>query len=198
MNQIKVRANPSTHRYMTIDEARKLECNGCGDCCGTEDNTEASMGWGQLPKHQYKERNNNKPLIVPLDEKTLKPRPWKFTDNVLGHHKVLFKCAAFCPQADGTGSCGIHSDSPDRCREFPVFSKNDEERTQKEGEYLCGGNLFPRCTWHGVMVVDEDHPLLELRQEDGLINMEDITPEYKNRYKRWANKYIHFRGKLTN
>ena len=48
------------------------------------------------------------------------------------------------------------------------------------------------------MVVDEDHPLLELRQEDGLINMEDITPEYKNRYKRWANKYIHFRGKLTN
>ena len=42
-----------THRkYMTLSEARSIECNGCGDCCDSR-RTDGYWTWGSLPTDQY-------------------------------------------------------------------------------------------------------------------------------------------------
>ena len=55
-----------THRkYMTLSEARSIECNGCGDCCDSR-RTDGYWTWGSLPTDQYASINNGEPLIIPI------------------------------------------------------------------------------------------------------------------------------------
>ena len=187
----------TTSKLMTLSEARALECNGCGDCCGSKRN-ESTMGWGQLPPDQYRSHNGGEPLIIPLNETTLKPRPWSHRDKNNNNSKdVLFECAAFCPNSDGTGSCTIHETRPERCQDFPVFSNDMEECVEIAGEFGDhGANLLPRCTWFNVLIVTDDHPLLDLRQDDGFIRKEDITRSKQARWKQWRDKFQFFRGKM--
>ena len=198
MNEKMVKLGVTTSKLMTLSEAQSLECNGCGDCCGSK-RTDLSFGWGQLPQHQYRTNNGGNPLISPLDSKTLKSRPWSHRDkNRNNTQEVLFECAAFCQNSDGTGSCTIHEKRPERCQEFPVFSEQMKENIEIAGEYFNhGGNLLPRCTWFNVLVVADDHPLLDLRHEDGFIHKEDITPDKKSLWKKWTKNFQFFRGKMS-
>ena len=73
-----------------------------------------------------------------------------------------------------------------------------KENIEITGEYANhGGNLLPRCTWFNVLVVADDHPLLDLRQEDGFIHKEDITPDKKSLWKKWTKNFQFFRGKMS-
>ena len=189
----------TSSKLMTLSEARALECNGCGDCCGSKQTESSLISWGPLPQDQYRSNNGGEPLIIPLKEITLEPRPWSHRDkNANNTKEVLFECAAFCSKSDGTGSCAMHETRPERCQEFPVFSNDMEKNIEITGEFgNHGGNILPRCTWFNVLVVADDHPLLNLRQEDGFIREEDMTQQKRSVRKKWRDKFAFFRGKTS-
>ncbi|MDO9444355.1 MAG: hypothetical protein Q7K37_03495, partial [Dehalococcoidia bacterium] len=58
-------APPQPLRYVTLEAARALECNGCGDCCDSR-RTDGFWAWGTLPPDQYREQCGE-PLIIPLE-----------------------------------------------------------------------------------------------------------------------------------
>ena len=177
----------SSTRYLTLSEARALECNGCGDCCDSN-RTDRLFEWGRLPKHQYRGTIDDNPLIIPLDIVTLEPREWEQGDDDI-RTTVFFKCAAFCPNADGTGSCIAHENRPDRCRDFPIFGKDVRKTITREGRYYSPASLFSRCTWNDIIILKENSPILKIRDSEGRVDNEKITPKIREEIKQWKAKF---------
>lgn len=153
---------PSTGvRYLTLAQARALECNGCGDCCDSR-RTDGYWTWGGLPEHQYRDLNSGRPLIIPLARINggWTDRAWEPSDrDELG--PTRFRCEAFQPQPDGSGLCGIHDrERPAKCGQFPVYVVGLEDELAECGFVALATSAFPRCTWYGVIVMPEGDPRL--------------------------------------
>lgn len=144
-------------RYLTLDAARALECNGCGDCCDSR-RTDGHWTWGTLPTDQYRPLFDGRPLIIPLTriETGWADRAHEASDA--GELSATrFRCEAFEPHEDGTGGCGIHtSQVPSKCREFPVWGTNVEADLEACGEHALATSAFPRCTWFQMTVVGNE------------------------------------------
>lgn len=148
-------------RYLTLEAARAIECNGCGDCCDSR-RTDGFWTWGALPPGQYRELTGGAALIVPLADVdgSWRDREWMDADGA-PLLPTRFRCAAFEPQTDGGGRCGQHdAPRPAKCGEFPVWGSDFEEELRAEGEIWLQTGAFHRCSWYRVCVVADDDPRL--------------------------------------
>jgi Fe-S-cluster containining protein len=168
-------------RDVTIEEARAMECNLCGDCCNgmrpdvkkDEDTGLPLFTWGgEFPEDLYEERYGQKMLlpIIPLEE--IKETPYQgdigigesFATDADDKPYTCFKCSFLEEHEDGTGTCGLinkfgdgdpnklETIRPRACGEFPVYGNN-------VGDAIIGGKTFipptgalPRCTWYAIRV----------------------------------------------
>ena len=161
MNAVTDFAATSAIRYLTLDEARALECNGCGDCCDSR-RTDGFWTWAALPPDGYRHLNRGDPLIIPLERVD---QGWRDRAHVaeddLDFSPTRFRCAAFVPLDDGNALCRIHdSERPRACGEFPVWGADIERDLEERGEAVLQTGSLPRCTWYGVVVVGDDDPRL--------------------------------------
>lgn len=141
---------------MTLDAAAAIECNGCGDCCGSE-RSDGFWTWGTLPRGQHRSLNRGAPLVIPVEQidGAWHDRPW-VADDASSHSPTRFRCAALLRSPDGGGSCALHDAvRPSRCEDFPL---GDEVRRTlaAEGEVWLQTGSMPRCSWYRVCVVAED------------------------------------------
>lgn len=161
---------------VTLDEARAMECNRCGDCCdGTSDyvNQDPSGAevplfvWTRdaddeanafpLPEDRYEERFG-RPLIIPLvrgDGRLVEADDFERDQH--GDPVRVFKCAELRRHEDGTTSCGIYDDRPSvrpyYCGAFPVFGMEADQAIIHGGEYIPHTAALPRCTWYRLRIV---------------------------------------------
>ena len=160
---------PDTHgsqdtrtAYVTLEAARALECNGCGDCCDSR-RTDGFWTWPGIPPDQYRELCGGEPLIIPLERiegDGWRDRAYRAADagELSGPR---FRCSAFQPRLDGGGACGRHDQPrPPVCGEFPVWGTAIEADLAELGEVAVQVAAFPRCTWYGMVVVREGDPRL--------------------------------------
>jgi Fe-S-cluster containining protein len=154
-------------RYVTLAQARAMECNGCGDCCDTS-RTDGFWAWAALPRDQFASMNDGAPLIIPIErvEDGWRDRAWE-PDDALDLRPTRFRCAAFRPQDDGRGLCGRHTlERPAVCGEFPVHVIGLDRDVEELGEVPLMTGALPRCTWYRMTVVREDDPRAEVSVED--------------------------------
>lgn len=149
-------------RFLSLDAARALECNGCGDCCDSR-RTDGYWTWGALPPHQYRAMADGEPLIIPLQRVD---GQWQERAHAPQDAQELsptrFRCAAFEEQADGGGRCGRHGrDRPPRCGEFPLWQPALESELREHGAVRLHTDAFPRCSWYRACVVADDDPRLQ-------------------------------------
>jgi len=165
-------AAPDSLRFMTLAEAQALECNRCGQCCGSE---EADLegfalrqyAFGAIPEHQWRGLNGGAPLIIPLTSSG-RPRRWRQADAEAPF--PAFRCAARCYEADGTTGCALwQAQRPAECDAFPL----DVEQSRAElrdGAYILLGTTYQRlCTWVDVVLCPEDAVILDWRRGDGTL-----------------------------
>lgn len=148
-------------RFVTLAQARALECNGCGDCCDSR-RTDGFWTWGAVPADQYRAQCGGSPLIIPIERGE---GSWRDRAHQLDDSSALsgtrFRCSAFQPQEDGRGLCGRHGQwRPPKCGEFPAWGADIEEELVATGLATLHVGAFPRCTWHGMTVVREGDPRL--------------------------------------
>ena len=144
-------------RFLTLEAARAIECNGCGDCCDSG-RSDGFWTWGSLTETQYRELNQGAPLVIPVVEEggSWQDRAWVPSDAD-DLRPTRFRCAAFEAQADGGGRCGLHgAERPAKCGEFPVGGAEIERRLGAEGEVWLQTAAFPRCSWYRMCVVPAD------------------------------------------
>ena len=164
---------PEGVRYMTLAEAQSLECNLCGQCCGSE---EADLigfplrqyTFGGIPEHQWRAMNGGQPLIIPLTPSG-QMRAWRPADA--DHDRPpAFRCEALQHHPDGTTRCGLwQSRRPSPCDAFPVKTKH-YPRDLERGAYVLLNTQYQRlCTWVDVLVCPEDSVILEWRKADGTL-----------------------------
>ncbi|MQC25667.1 MAG: hypothetical protein DWG78_01850 [Chloroflexi bacterium] len=147
-------------RFLSLEEARALECNGCGDCCDSR-RSDGYWTWGALPADQYRSLFDGQPLIIPLHRTDggWADRPATTADEA-DLTPTRFRCGAFQPQPDGRGLCGIHDrEVPPKCREFPVWGEQVEAELREFGRVWLATESFPRCTWYRVCVVQPVTPV---------------------------------------
>jgi hypothetical protein len=165
-------------RYLTLAEAQALECNRCGDCCGSTA-TNGYFTWGRLPAHQYRGMGGGAPLIIPL-ERTVdgwRDRPHQPSD-ARNTGSTPFRCSAFSRDEQGLGGCGLHDKRrPDICNMFPVRYPELAARLRTEMVVRLKTDHFTRCTWYGVLLVPDDAPVLGWRNADGTVTWEALTVE---------------------
>lgn len=151
---------PDSPIYLTLEAARAIECNGCGDCCDSR-RTDGFWTWGSLPPDQFASLNDGQPLIIPLalvEGGAWRDRP-RTDEDGRELSPTRFRCAAFQPQDDGRGLCGHHDrERPGRCGEFPVREPGIEEELAEHGEVALNTSAFPRCSWYRMTVVPEGDP----------------------------------------
>lgn len=148
-------------QYMTLEAARALECNGCGDCCDSRRSPDGSWGWAGLPDDLYAGLVGEA-LIIPLEQvgESWRERAHRPEDS-LELIPTQFHCTAFRPQDDGRGLCGRHTEArPAVCGEFPVWGTAIEHDLEVYGDTNLGTEFLSRCTWYRVRVVREDDPRL--------------------------------------
>jgi Fe-S-cluster containining protein len=146
---------------MTLEEARALECNGCGDCCDSR-RSDGHWAWGGVPEDLYSSIAGEA-LIIPLEQvgDSWRDRSRQPEDG-MELLPTFFRCTAFRPQEDGSGLCGRHNEArPDVCGEFPVWRPGLDREVEEQGEVSLGTEFLPRCTWHNVRVVREGDSRLE-------------------------------------
>lgn len=147
-------------RYVTLETARAMECNGCGDCCDSR-RTDGHWAWSSLPDDLYADLVGA-PLIIPLErvDDGWRDRPHADYD-VLELIPTSFRCAALKPQDDGRALCGRHTEvRPGVCAEFPVWGPDVEADLASSGEAHLATGFLPRCTWFNHVVVRDDDPRL--------------------------------------
>lgn len=154
-------------RFVSLEEARALECNGCGDCCDSR-RTDGYWTWAGLPADGYAAQCEGTPLIVPLVNigGVWSDRPHEAAD--LGDYTgTRFRCAAFVATAptealpEGGGACGRHDQwRPSACGEFPVGGAEIEADLARFGEVPLETGAFPRCTWFRMTIVRIGDPRL--------------------------------------
>ncbi len=151
---------PREWRYMTLAEARAVECNGCGDCCDSR-RTDYHFGWGKIPTSQYASYNGGLPLIQPIGGP--------------GDTCGKFRCAVFVDDGD-TGRCGLHDKRrPKLCGTFPVFGTDVADLLDDGMPVRLKTEQLRRCTWYAVIVVRDDWPLLAKRKADCTVSWERLT-----------------------
>lgn len=154
--------SPSTPvTYLSLEAARALECNGCGDCCDSR-RTDGFWTWPGIPADQYAELCGGQPLIIPLErvDGAWRDRAYRHADAG-GLSGARFRCSAFEPRPDGGGACGRHDQPrPAVCGEFPVWGATIGAELAELGEVALQTGAFPRCTWYRMVVVREGDPRL--------------------------------------
>lgn len=182
---------PDGMRLMTLAESQQLECNRCGQCCGSETaDTEGDLGaytFGGIEQHQWARFNKGAALIIPLT-RTGKPRAWRESDADLDSAPP-FRCAALMHFEDGLTGCAIwQSKRPGPCNTFPVNEPNYVSELDK-GIYVLLNTKFQRlCTWVDTLICPEDSVLLRWRRADGTLraNLSQRQHAYVNRVFREA------------
>jgi hypothetical protein len=164
---------PDGVRYMTLAEAQSLECNLCGQCCGSE---EADLigfplrqyTFGPIPQHQWRSMNGGQPLIIPLTPSG-RARPWRPADAEHPVHPA-FRCEALSHHPDGTTRCGLwQSRRPPPCDAFPTKAKHYPSDLSK-GAYVLMNTQYQRlCTWVDVLICPDDSVILGWRKKDGTL-----------------------------
>lgn len=157
---------------VTLQEARAMECNRCGDCCnGLSDyvkKDEASglplFVWGdKFPKDLYEERYGQR-LLMPVVSGDGGPVLGDEFDTNNGKPHTSFVCSMFEPavEADGCASCKLHGNPdpndistirPRNCGDFPVFGLEVADSIIAGNPFVPPTGALPRCTWHGIRVV---------------------------------------------
>lgn len=173
---------PEGTRYMTLAESQSLECNLCGQCCGSEEADLVGFPlhqytFGGLPEHQWRAMNGGQPLIIPLTLSGL-PRTWRATDTD-DARPPAFRCEALQHEPDGTTRCGLwQSRRPPPCDAFPVKTKH-YPRDLERGAYILLNTQYQRlCTWVDVLVCPEDSVILDWRKGDGTLPRR-LTPKQR-------------------
>lgn len=168
-------------RYLTLAEARALDCNGCGDCCDSS-RTDGFWTWGALPADQYRALLGGAPLIIPLARAGdgWGDRAWRPGDDS-DATPTPFRCGAFRPQPDGRGLCGIHDqERPTKCGEFPVHMVGQDADVEARGAMHLETSAFPRCTWYRMDAVAAGHPALDpvrgCVDSDGYVTIGQMPP----------------------
>ena len=181
---------PTNYRYCTLEEARALTCNRCGDCCDSRslEKERILFSWGTLPKHQYRGMGKGQPLIIPLElvDDKLIPRQWEQRDATQG--PAGFMCSQFSTQ-DGHGSCGLRdSKRPLSCGQFPVsYPKMGDELIQA-GYLRLRSDQFSRCKWGGMLLLHEQYDeILSHRNEDYTVRYDELTEEWQTWLKQYHN-----------
>ena len=144
-------------RFLSLGEARAIECNGCGDCCDSR-RTDGFWTWGSLPADQYAAMTRARPLIIPLERVGVgwRDRAHEGAD-ALSLTPTRFRCVAFEARTDGGGACGVHDQQrPQQCEEFPVWGVAIEADLREHGEVWLQTEAFSRCAWFRVCVVGEE------------------------------------------
>lgn len=171
-------------RYLTLADARALDCNGCGDCCQSS-RTDGFWTWGALPRDQYRAFLDGQPLIIPVMRRTDDAAGWRDRDWRPGDDSdatpTPFRCSAFRPQPDGRGLCGIHDrERPAKCGEFPVHLIGQDEDVRARGVMHLETSAFPRCTWFRMDAVAEGDPALDPQRgcvdSDGYVVLGELPP----------------------
>ncbi len=148
-------------RFVTLDEAKAMECNRCGECCSSLRAPGGGMwSWGASPKGRHYG------LITLLDERTLEPRDWQLGDDHARAHNA-YDCTALEVLADGTTNCAIYlkARQPARCLQFPVYYDGIEDELAA-GPILLRTEPLNSCTWYLMIVVEDASPLLDWRRRD--------------------------------
>ena len=178
---------PHARRYLTLDAARALDCNGCGDCCNSS-RTGGFWTWGALPDGQYAGLLDGAPLIIPVEltGDGWRDRLWR-PEDASAATSTPFRCAAFRPQPDGRGLCGIHDrERPAQCGEFPVHTPGLEADVAARRVLHLETSAFPKCTWHRVDVIADDEPAVDPRRgcidSDGLVVLGALPPSLLGRW----------------
>ena len=168
-------------RYLTLEAARALDCNGCGDCCDST-RTDGFWTWGTLPRDQYRPLMDRMPLIIPVTrgDSGWHDRDWRPGDDS-DATATPFRCSAFRPQPDGRGLCGIHDrERPSKCGEFPVHMERQDEDVEARGVMHLETSAFPRCTWFRMDAVAAGHPALHPQRgcvdSDGHVTLDELPP----------------------
>ena len=177
-------------RYLSLETARALACNGCGDCCDST-RTDGFWTWGVLPEGQHRDLapRAGEPLIIPLERSedgTWRDRAWRAGD-ASGATPTPFRCSAFRPQPDGRGLCGAHDrERPPVCGEFPVHTRDLETDLAARRVMHLETSAFPRCTWYRVDVVAEGERALDrwrgCLDTDGYVVAATLPPSLLDRW----------------
>lgn len=164
---------PATLRFMTLAEAQGLECNRCGQCCGSdqadlEGFVLQQYAFGAIPEHQWRALHGGAPLIIPLTPSG-RDRRWRPADAEALPHPA-FRCAALQHEADGTTRCGLWGTRrPEQCDAFPLDAKRSAAELRR-GAYILLGTTYQRlCTWVDVVLCPEDSVILDWRRQDGTL-----------------------------
>ena len=176
---------PRPRRYLTLEAARALDCNGCGDCCDSS-HTDGFWTWGALPRDQYRPLMDGGPLIIPVARSeggwdgAWGDRDWRPGDDS-DATPTPFRCSAFRPQPDGRGLCGIHDrERPSKCGEFPVHMVGQDDDVEARGVMHLETSAFPRCTWFRMDAVAAAHPALHPQRgcvdSDGYVALHALPP----------------------
>lgn len=159
-------------RVMTLAESQQLECNRCGQCCGSEDaDTGGDLGaytFGGIEAHQWAGFNGGKPLIIPLT-RTGRPRSWRASDGDRDSAPP-FRCQALRHFGDGTTGCSLwQSERPVPCNTFPVHEPSYRGEL-RSGAYVLLNTKFQRlCTWVDTLLCPDDSVLLSWRKADATL-----------------------------
>ena len=174
-------SEPNARRYVTLAQARALDCNGCGDCCDSC-RTVGFWSWGALPRDQYAAFMASSPLIIPVSSEGIgwHDRDWRPGDDSEAT-ATPFRCSAFRPQSDGRGLCGIHDQQrPSQCGEFPVHMPGQDADVEARGVMHLETSAFPRCTWVRMDAVAAAHPALHPQRgcvdSDGYVVLGGLPP----------------------
>lgn len=164
---------PDGVRYMTLAEAQALDCNMCGQCCGSEEPDLVGFplhqyAFGAIPAHQWRGMNGGKPLIIPLTPAG-RPRAWRPADAESSGHPP-FRCDALRRHPDGTTRCALwQARRPVTCNEFPVNAKRTSTDL-RDGAYVLLSTTYQRlCTWVDVVLCPDDAIILQWRKRDGTL-----------------------------
>ena len=160
-------------RFLTVDQARALECNGCGDCCDPTKVT-TNFGWGPIPQHQYRGLGGGQPLIIPLEQLTngsWVDVPWQ-PEHARNDSIHSFRCAA---HQEGGGCSLYDKQRPSQCSLFPVWFPA-ETLVGKPTKTL---NL-QRCTWFGVIIIADDDPLRPVFDPEGNYDWDALNAEQQD------------------
>jgi len=162
-------------RDVTLDEARAMECNRCGDCCsgmrpGVKKDGPTGLPlftWGtKFPEDRYAERYGI-PLLNPVVEREgilMVGEDWERDAD--GKPYTCFSCAFLrehAPSAVPETSCalyGLDEDPEDlstwrprNCGDFPVFGQDLDDAMVSGNTFIVPTGALPRCTWYGLRVV---------------------------------------------
>ena len=175
-------------RYVTLAQARALDCNGCGDCCDSS-RTDGFWTWGAVPRDQYRALLEGSPLIIPVmrSDGGWGDRDWRPGDDS-DSTPTPFRCGAFRTQPDGRGLCGIHDrERPSKCGESPVHMIGQDEDVEARGMMHLETSAFPRCTWYRMDAVATGNSALDpvrgCVDSDGYVAIGELPPSLLD---RWA------------